>query len=326
MYIPFSQEQREQARQTDLAAFLHSQGETLRRSGSEQEWRDGSQKVTIRGNLWFHQYDRVGGDAVDFVRRFYHRTYPEAMEFLLGSSGGQRILSPPVPKEAVPFVLPPRSDTMRRVYGYLLRHRRIDREVLEAFVQRGMIYESSDYHNAVFVGVDPQGQPKHAHKRGTGSERTYKGNVPGSQPEYSFHWMGTSSRPCWTCFPMTTRQSGLLERPLMTPDELKAMPRGQFVVMKTGCRPMRVRLKLFFHWGIQFGEPYAVPEQGSRRVAYASKSELVEAICGKYPPPPTQMQQERVGCEDLPWARAVVDKRPGAPERRPLRTAPSKEN
>ncbi|MFR1755193.1 MAG: hypothetical protein ACLSV7_10985, partial [Oscillospiraceae bacterium] len=141
MYIPFSQEQREQARQTDLAAFLHSQGETLRRSGSEQEWRDGSQKVTIRGNLWFHQYDRVGGDAVDFVRRFYHRTYPEAMEFLLGSSGGQRILSPPVPKEAVPFVLPPRSDTMRRVYGYLLRHRRIDREVLEAFVQRGMIYE-----------------------------------------------------------------------------------------------------------------------------------------------------------------------------------------
>ena len=41
MYIPFSQEQREQARRTDLAAFLHSQGETLKRSGSEQEWRDG---------------------------------------------------------------------------------------------------------------------------------------------------------------------------------------------------------------------------------------------------------------------------------------------
>ena len=82
MYTPFSQEQREQARQTDLAAFLHSQGETLKRSGSEQEWRDGGQKVTIRGNLWFHQYDRVGGDAVDFVRRFYNKTYPEAVAFL----------------------------------------------------------------------------------------------------------------------------------------------------------------------------------------------------------------------------------------------------
>lgn len=194
MYIPFSQEQREQARQTDLAAFLHSQGETLRRSGSEQEWRDGGQKVTIRGNLWFHQYDRVGGDAVDFVRRFYHKTYPEAVAFLLGSSGGQLVLSPPVPKDTVPFVLPPRSGTMRRVYGYLLRHRGIDREVLDAFVQRGMLYESGGYHNAVFVGLDPQGQPRHAHKRGTISESAYKGNVPGSRPEYSFHWMGTGSR------------------------------------------------------------------------------------------------------------------------------------
>ena len=55
-------------------------------------------------------------------------------------------------KEAVTFVLPPRSDTMRRVYGYLLHHRGIDREVLDAFAQRGMVYESSDYHNAVFVG------------------------------------------------------------------------------------------------------------------------------------------------------------------------------
>ena len=70
-YVPFTQAQREQARQTDLAAFLQSRGEVMRRSGSEYEWRDGAQKVTIRGNLWFNQYERVGGDAVDFVRRYY---------------------------------------------------------------------------------------------------------------------------------------------------------------------------------------------------------------------------------------------------------------
>jgi type IV secretion system protein VirD4 len=44
----------------------------------------------------------------------------------------------------------------------------------------------------------------------------------------------------------------MIERPLMTPDELKSMPKGQFVVMKTGCHPMKVNLKLFFKWGIQF--------------------------------------------------------------------------
>ena len=191
-YIHFTEQQKTQARQTDIAELLRSQGETLKRSGSEYEWLDGGQKVTIRGNLWYHQYDQVGGDAIDFVRRFYNKLYPEAMEYLLGETGGTLTVSPPVQKEEKNFVLPPKNDNMRRVFAYLLNRRGIDREVLYAFVHKGMIYESADYHNAVFVGFDPNGKPKHAHKRGTGSESSYKGNVSGSQPEYSFHWSGQS--------------------------------------------------------------------------------------------------------------------------------------
>ena len=191
-YIHFTEQQKTQARQTDIAELLRSQGETLKRSGSESEWMDGGQKVTIRGNLWYHQYEQVGGDAVDFVRRFYNKSYPEAMEYLLGGSGGTLAVSPSVQKEEKPFVLPPKNDKMRRVFAYLLNRRGIDREVLYAFVHKGMIYESADYHNAVFVGFDSNGNPKHAHKRGTGSESSYKGNVSGSQPEYSFHWSGQS--------------------------------------------------------------------------------------------------------------------------------------
>ena len=193
-YIHFTEQQKAQARQTNIAELLRSQGETLKRSGSEYEWRDGSEKVTVRGNLWFHQYEQVGGDAIDFVRRFYNKLYPEAMEFLLGRSGGVLTVSPPVQKEEKPFVLPPKNDNMRRVFAYLLNRRGIDREVLYAFVHKGMIYESADYHNAVFVGFDSNGNPKHAHKRGTGSESSYKGNVTGSQPEFSFHWYGQSDR------------------------------------------------------------------------------------------------------------------------------------
>ena len=193
-YIHFTEQQKAQARQTDIAELLRSQGETLKRSGSESEWMDGGQKVTIRGNLWYHQYEQVGGDAVDFVRRFYNKSYPEAMEFLLGRSGGVLTVSPPVQKEEKPFVLPPKNDNMRRVFAYLLNGRGIDREVLYAFVHKGMIYESADYHNAVFVGFDSNGNAKHAHKRGTGSESSYKGNVTGSQPEFSFHWYGQSDR------------------------------------------------------------------------------------------------------------------------------------
>lgn len=191
-YIHFTEQQKTQARQTDIAELLRSQGETLKRSGSESEWMDGGQKVTIRGNLWYHQYEQVGGDAVDFVRRFYNKSYPEAMEYLLGGSGGTLAVSPSVQKEEKPFVLPPKNDNMRRVFAYLLNRRGIDREVLYAFVHKGMIYESADYHNAVFVGYDADGMAKHAHKRGSGSNSTYRGNVTGSDPRYSFHWHGQS--------------------------------------------------------------------------------------------------------------------------------------
>ena len=48
----------------------------------------------------------------------------------------------------------------------------------------------------------------------------------------------------------------MVERALMTPDELKAMPKGEFIVMKTGVHPMKVHLKLFFKWGIEFDEEH----------------------------------------------------------------------
>ena len=83
---------------------------------------------------------------------------------------------------------------MHRVYAYLLQQRGIDREVLNAFVRERMIYECAEHHNAVFVGYDKDGVPRHAHKRGTNSQSSYKGNQDGSRPECSFHWHGQSNR------------------------------------------------------------------------------------------------------------------------------------
>ena len=84
----------------------------------------------------------------------------------------------------------------------------------------------------------------------------------------------------------TSQSLQMMERPLMTADELKSMPKGQFIVMKTGAHPMKVKLKLFFEWGISFGEPYTVPDKGNRPVPYAGKETLINAILEKYPPAP----------------------------------------
>jgi type IV secretion system protein VirD4 len=70
----------------------------------------------------------------------------------------------------------------------------------------------------------------------------------------------------------------MIERPLLSPDELKSMPKGRFVVTKTGAYPMRTRLKLFKDWGITFGKPYEVEEKSARKVEYADRFELEEEL------------------------------------------------
>ena len=70
----------------------------------------------------------------------------------------------------------------------------------------------------------------------------------------------------------------MMERPLLTADELKSLPKGNFVIMKTGSNPMKTLLRLFLDWGISFGEPYIMEEKSHRKVAYADKETLEENI------------------------------------------------
>lgn len=101
----------------------------------------------------------------------------------------------------------------------------------------------------------------------------------------------------------------MMERPLMSADELKAMPKGQFIVMKTGMHPMQTTMRLFLDWGITFGKPYEVPEQAQRPVAYASRQDLEEAIYKSTHPEPEE-DAAPIGVkteseeDDKKWARS----------------------
>ena len=194
-YIHFTDEQKQLANSVDLVDFLQRQGEQLVRSGREWRWKR-HDSVTVRGNQWFRHSRKEGGHAIDFVQQFYDMSFPEAVSFLLGEDSvvewNQTVKSAPAPRKE--FALPDANPDMRRVFAYLIRQRFIDREVLSYFAHKKLIYEDKDYHNAVFVGLDKNGVPRHAHKRGTYTHgEPYKGNVEGSDPKYSFHWIGESS-------------------------------------------------------------------------------------------------------------------------------------
>ena len=81
--IPITKKQRYLAGRTDLVALLRSRGETLKKLGSEWEWKFHDERVTIRGHLWFDQYTQKGGDAVDFFRYFYGESEEQAAAMLL---------------------------------------------------------------------------------------------------------------------------------------------------------------------------------------------------------------------------------------------------
>lgn len=75
----------------------------------------------------------------------------------------------------------------------------------------------------------------------------------------------------------------VMERPHMSPEELKSKPKGSFVVIKTDTHPMKNKFKQFFDWGIQFLKSLEMPERGSRPVHNVWKMDLERTIWGHHP-------------------------------------------
>ena len=194
-FIKFTEEEKELANASSIVDYLTTHGESVKRAGREYVWDSPSGKVSIHGSEWYSQYEQVGGGAINFVRKYFGLSYPDAVQTLLGSNSSIAVVrehKEQKREERKPFELPKKNADMRRVYGYLMRERLIDREVINRFVRDGLIYEDAEYHNAVFVGKDTNGVPVHAQKRATASNSSFKGNLTGSTAEYSFHFNGTS--------------------------------------------------------------------------------------------------------------------------------------
>ena len=116
--------------------------------------------------------------------------------------------------------------------------------------------------DTIFGGFAPQSQTAEVLSKALGSRTVLSGSISRGKNDPS-------------------QSLQMMERALMTPDELKSIPKREFVVMKTGTHPMRTRLRLFLEWGITFGEPYQMPEQAARKVVYARKRQLTQAIIRK---------------------------------------------
>ena len=135
----------------------------------------------------FHWKSRdIGGrSALDYLVKVEGMKFVEAVLALCEESP-HYIPSPSQPEPKKEFTLPPAAENNRRVFAYLLK-RGISRAVVEACVRAEILYESADYHNAVFVGKDENGVPQYAFLRGTYTKgKPFKMEVPGSDKRFCF--------------------------------------------------------------------------------------------------------------------------------------------
>ena len=183
--MSYTQEQIDRSNQVNLEQFLRSQGEKLIKSGHEYRW-ERYDSLTVKGNKWFRHSQNKGGYPVDFVMKFFDKTFPEAVQMLIGEEAVAECVVEASPKAE--FRLPPRSKSNAKMMKYLTEERKLPQELIERFIADGLIYEDAKHHNAVFVGTDVNGIPRCAHCRGTTDK--FRMDVAGSDKSYGFCYRG----------------------------------------------------------------------------------------------------------------------------------------
>lgn len=177
----------EQARQMDLLSYLRAyEPSNLVRVGGNVYCTREHDSLKISNGKWYWWSRGIGGvSALDYLIKVKDYGFVEAVEALTGVST-EWIPPPQTPKKDEPKVLllPSKNKDCNRVMQYLFG-RGIDYQLIQDCVADGTIYESADYHNAVFIGKDKSGTPKYAALRSTlGS--TFKQDASGSDKRYSF--------------------------------------------------------------------------------------------------------------------------------------------
>ena len=187
----YTQEQIDRANAVSLEDFLRSQGESLKRCGKDMEWK-AHDSLKVRGNKWHRFSNSTGGYPIDFVMEFYGKSFPEAVEMLIGEKGEGQPGAVPAPSPE--FHLPLRNVTNANARKYLVTDRGIDEGLVDLFLNAGDIYEDADHHNVVFVGRDPKNLPRYAHCRGTRDK--FRLDVAGSDKAYGFGYQGKDDKVC----------------------------------------------------------------------------------------------------------------------------------
>ena len=206
MILIVSKQTIQQAKQLDLLTYLQrfEPAELVHIAGQEYTTRT-HDSLKISNGKWHWFSKGIGGStALDYLIYVRNMPFMEAVMLLTGQRYQQltqpkspepiqsKAAAPPLPPNKDGFTLPAEFENCDRVVAYL-RSRGICQSVIDLCLNHYYLYEEARYHNAVFIGYDRQGTPRHAMLRGTSPGSSFRKDAPKSNKQYAFSLPARSS-------------------------------------------------------------------------------------------------------------------------------------
>ena len=170
----FTEEELSIAKSVDLVEVARSLGYTPKKIGRFYTLKEMDSMRIYDHRNWFRfsgkcESGRNGGSQIDFLREFAGLDVKDAVFWLLDFAGvrhdsigetvsGDCIIHNDKPvSEKKEFILPVPASNNDRIIRYLNQDRGLSISTIDYFIRKGIIYESQEYHNVVFLGNDKSG-------------------------------------------------------------------------------------------------------------------------------------------------------------------------
>lgn len=192
----FTNEEIEMANNKSILEYIKlSNLETIKAGKTIKVKGYGGLYIDPLNNRWNCFSERKGGGIIQLVMFLENKTWVESVKGLLGKENEIKTFHKnkntykEVRKE---FILPKKNSTFNHAIAYLIKTRKINKDIVYKFIKNKTLYEDVK-RNCVFIGNDESGNPKYAGIRGTNTDVPFKGEIEGSNKAFSFNLKGNSN-------------------------------------------------------------------------------------------------------------------------------------
>lgn len=198
----YTKEDLQKAKEVSALDYALSNNYPLKKTGKYYRHKEHDSMVFEESGKWhWNSQGLVNQSAIDLLIQYENKSYIEAIKILTGNSVtvlpySSHKTSKKSEEEKI-FHLPEKNDTHKRMFAYLTQTRILDFQLVKYLFEKGLIYESKNYHNVVFVQKDVEGNIKGAMLRGTNTHqyKQFKGLSEGTDKNSSLFYFGNTKSP-----------------------------------------------------------------------------------------------------------------------------------